>query len=111
MADEISEALNKKPLDEVTPEDYLKIEERLNPLKKYGTEYPAHKWEFEYLKRDENGRFKDEDLAKIIKECVEAPAHAFGTCRSCGLISRVPNMLLPFLLLLECNTLSRAQNY
>ena len=30
------------------------------------------------MKRGADGRFSDEDLGKIIKDCIEEPAHAFG---------------------------------
>jgi hypothetical protein len=35
-------------------------------------------WTFGGLKRDENGRFDDVQLAELIKDCIEEPAHAFG---------------------------------
>jgi hypothetical protein len=35
-------------------------------------------WTFGGLKRGPDGRFNDADLAKIIKDCIEEPAHAFG---------------------------------
>lgn len=35
-------------------------------------------WTFSGLKRGEDGRFRDSDIAKIIKDCIEEPAHAFG---------------------------------
>lgn len=35
-------------------------------------------WEFGGLKRGPDGRFKDTELAELIKDCIEAPAHAFG---------------------------------
>jgi hypothetical protein len=41
----------------------------------------AHKpkdWTFAGLKRGADGRFSDVDLSKIIKDCIEEPAHAFG---------------------------------
>jgi hypothetical protein len=30
------------------------------------------------LERNAQGRFNDEDLGKIIKDCIDEPAHAFG---------------------------------
>ncbi|KAF2157104.1 heme peroxidase [Myriangium duriaei CBS 260.36] len=38
----------------------------------------AKTWTFGGLHRDPDGRFKDSDLADIIKSCVEEPAHEFG---------------------------------
>ena len=35
-------------------------------------------WTFGDLKRQADGRFKDTDLAEIIKSCIEEPAHEFG---------------------------------
>jgi hypothetical protein len=35
-------------------------------------------WTFGGLKRDENGRFNDVEIADLIKDCIEEPAHAFG---------------------------------
>ena len=35
-------------------------------------------WTFSDLKRGPDGRFSDERLAELIKDCIEEPAHAFG---------------------------------
>ena len=35
-------------------------------------------WTFGGFKRGADGKFSDVDLAEIIKDCVEEPAHAFG---------------------------------
>ena len=83
----IEEALGKdwKGLDAVTAEDFWKIEAVLNPLISQ-KDKKAKEWTFdgldrEQLKRGPDGKFKDADLAKIIKACVEEPAHAFGVRR------------------------------
>jgi len=39
---------------------------------------PPQQWNFGGLKRSEDGKFNDVDLAEIIKNCIEEPAHAFG---------------------------------
>lgn len=39
---------------------------------------PAKEWTFGGLKRGSDGRFSDDDLAEVIKDCIEEPAHAFG---------------------------------
>ena len=39
---------------------------------------PSKEWTFGGLKRGPDGRFNDVDLAEIIKDCIEEPAHAFG---------------------------------
>jgi hypothetical protein len=38
----------------------------------------AKDWTFGGLKRGSDGRFSDESLAELIKDCIEEPAHAFG---------------------------------
>lgn len=39
---------------------------------------PPKTWTFGGLKRGPDGKFSDTDLAEIIKDCIEEPAHAFG---------------------------------
>jgi hypothetical protein len=39
---------------------------------------PPQKWTFGGLQRGADGRFSDYDLAEILKDCVDEPAHAFG---------------------------------
>ncbi|KAK5128192.1 hypothetical protein LTR08_004071 [Meristemomyces frigidus] len=39
---------------------------------------PPQEWTFGDLKRGADGRFSDNDLAEIIKNCTDEPAHAFG---------------------------------
>lgn len=39
---------------------------------------PPKEWTFANLKREPDGKFNDVDLAEIIKDCIEEPAHAFG---------------------------------
>lgn len=39
---------------------------------------PAKEWTFGGIKRGPDGKFNDVDLAEIIKDCIEEPAHAFG---------------------------------
>ena len=62
-------------LDDITPEQFWKIvkQEGHNLMSK-----PAREWTFENLKRGPDGNFSDVDLGKIIKDCIEEPAHAFG---------------------------------
>lgn len=38
----------------------------------------AKDWTFNKLERGADGAFSDVDLAEIIKDCIEEPAHAFG---------------------------------
>ena len=64
-----------KSLDEMTPQLFGKITKqeghRLMSM-------PAKDWTFNNLKRGQDGRFSDADLGRIIKDCIEEPAHAFG---------------------------------
>lgn len=39
---------------------------------------PNNEWTFGGLKRNEDGYFDDDDLAKILKDAIEEPAHEFG---------------------------------
>jgi len=62
-------------LDDVTIEMFQKV------MMWYGqklTTTPPKHWTFGGLERQANGRFKDTDLAEIIKSCIEEPAHEFG---------------------------------
>ena len=38
----------------------------------------AKDWDFYNFKRGKDGKFRDVDLAELIKNCIEEPAHAFG---------------------------------
>lgn len=64
-----------KSLDDMTPELFGKVLMQEGG-KLFATD--ANKWTFNGLKRDENGRFNDIELAELIKDCIEEPAHAFG---------------------------------
>jgi hypothetical protein len=62
-------------LDDVTVEMFQKI------MMEHGhtlMSTPARSWTFGGLERQANGKFKDSDIADIIKDCIEEPAHAFG---------------------------------
>lgn len=61
--------------DDLTMEMFHKV------MKAYGhklMDTPPKEWTFGGLERQKDGRFKDSDLADIIKNCVEEPAHSFG---------------------------------
>ncbi|KPI39432.1 Psi-producing oxygenase A [Cyphellophora attinorum] len=64
-----------KSLDDMTPDLFKKLMHqeggRLFSM-------PRKEWTFGGLKRGPDGRFSDTDLGKIIKDCIEEPAHAFG---------------------------------
>ena len=66
---------NLASLDDVTQEMFHDV------MKVYGHKLrstPARNWTFGGIERQSDGSFKDEELAEIIKSCVEEPAHAFG---------------------------------
>lgn len=75
----INKAVPNKSLDEITALDFWEIEKLLNPVVK-DPKQPAREWTFFGLQRGSDGRFNDADLAKIITDCIDEPAHAFGTC-------------------------------
>ena len=62
-------------LDDVTVEMFQKVM-MIHGHKLMST--PPKEWTFGGFKRQPDGRFKDSDLAEIIKDCIEEPAHAFG---------------------------------
>lgn len=64
-----------KSLEEMTPELFWKLAKQ-EGHKLMAT--PPKDWTFDNLKRGPDGRFSDADLGRIIKDCIEEPAHAFG---------------------------------
>lgn len=64
-----------KSLEEMTPQLFGKIaHQEADKLKSM----PPREWTFANLKRGPDGRFSDADLGKIMKDCTDEPAHAFG---------------------------------
>ena len=64
-----------KSLDDMTPELFKKL------MKQEGHALMAKapkEWTFGGLERGADGRFSDADLGRVIKDCIEEPAHAFG---------------------------------
>jgi hypothetical protein len=64
-----------KSVNDVTVEQFQKA------MKVYGHKLMAtapKEWTFGGLKRGQDGSFNDADLAEIIKDCIDEPAHAFG---------------------------------
>jgi hypothetical protein len=62
-------------LDDVTEDTYKQI------MMFYGHKLATtdtKDWTFGGLERQADGRFKDSELAEIIKNCIEEPAHEFG---------------------------------
>ncbi len=64
-----------KSMDDVTAEIFIGIVG--TQAKKLFSKKPKD-WTFGGLERSADGSFEDDDLAKIIKDCIEEPAHAFG---------------------------------
>ena len=64
-----------KHLDEMTPQLFGKIVGQEGG--KLKSTHPKN-WTFNGLERNAQGSFNDEDLGKIIKDCIDEPAHAFG---------------------------------
>jgi hypothetical protein len=62
-------------INDLTPEGLGKV------MKSYGhklMETAPREWTFANFKRGPDGSFDDNDLAELIKDCIEEPAHAFG---------------------------------
>lgn len=62
-------------IDDVTIEMFHEV------MKVYGHDLMKKKpseWTFGGLERGPDGKFSNSDLAKLIKDCIEEPAHAFG---------------------------------
>lgn len=76
MEDIIREAIPElKDIDDMTPEMMTKV------YMVFGHKFaktPAKEWTFGGLERGEDGKFSDYDLAEVLKDCIEEPAHAFG---------------------------------
>ena len=64
-----------KHLDEMTPQLFGKIVAQEG--EKLKSTHPKN-WTFNGLERNAQGKFNDEDLGKVIKDCIDEPAHAFG---------------------------------
>lgn len=64
-----------KSIDDMTPDLFKKV------MKQEGHKLMSmapKEWTFGGLKRGADGTFSDTDIGRIIKDCVEEPAHAFG---------------------------------
>lgn len=62
-------------IDDVTIEMFHKV------MKVYGHDLmkkQPSEWTFGGLERGPDGKFKNSELAQLIKDCIEEPAHAFG---------------------------------
>ena len=75
------ESLLKKYLPELKSVDDMTVELFGKLMMSVGHELmakPAKEWTFGGLERGVDGKFDDVQLAEIIKDCIEEPAHAFG---------------------------------
>ncbi|KAI0046507.1 linoleate diol synthase [Auriscalpium vulgare] len=61
-----------KPVEELTVDDFKDAAKKIQ-----ATEPDIHHWTFGNMKRQEDGTFKDSDLAAILKNATEHPASAF----------------------------------
>lgn len=66
---------NIKSLDEVNVKSFWEI---VKAEKEELFSKEAKDWTFGGLKRGPDGSYDDADLARILKDCVDEPAHAFG---------------------------------
>lgn len=64
-----------KSIDDVTPDMFKKV--LYTEGHKLKDSLPRT-WTFGGIERQADGKFSDVDLAEIIKDCIESPAHAFG---------------------------------
>lgn len=64
-----------KSLDDITPQMFMMM---AGKEAKTLEDILPREWTFGGLERGPDGRFDDEKLAELIKDCVEEPAHAFG---------------------------------
>lgn len=62
-------------MDDVSPMDFYKMAKMEKD--ELDASSPQH-WTFYGLKRGPDGHFDDADLGKLIKDCIDEPAHAFG---------------------------------
>lgn len=76
MADVLMEAVpGIKSVDDMTPDlFYDMVKGSAHKL----MAQPAKEWTFSGLSRGEDGSFSDYDLAEVLKDCIDEPAHAFG---------------------------------
>jgi hypothetical protein len=78
-----------KSVDDVTPKQFRDI--MWNAGERWD-KTPAKEWEFYGFKRGPDGKFNDTELAELIKNCIEEPAHAFGAHGSPASLKRVEIM-------------------
>ena len=64
-----------KSIDDVDEKIFMKVV--MGQVKKLFSK-EAKDWTFNGLERQTDGSFANDDIAKIIKDCIEEPAHAFG---------------------------------
>jgi hypothetical protein len=79
--DKWMEDMLKSTLPEIKSVDEVTVEMFQQVMKVYGHKLmatPPKEWTFGGIERGADGKFSDVDLAEILKDCIEEPAHAFG---------------------------------
>jgi cytochrome P450 len=79
--DKWMEDIIRSSFPEIKSMDELSVDMFHQMMKDHGHKLAAKEprsWTFGGLKRGPDGRFKDSELADLIKDCIEAPAHEFG---------------------------------
>ncbi|KAK0567939.1 hypothetical protein OC844_000029 [Tilletia horrida] len=75
VEDRLKEAFPDKSIDEIGVKEWATLEKR--DEERLASSEPKH-WTFGDLERGADGHFDDVQLAEIIKDAIEEPAHAFG---------------------------------
>ncbi|KAF8906299.1 linoleate diol synthase [Gymnopilus junonius] len=68
-----AQVFDNKPVDEITVDDFRKAAAKLD-----ASEVDLPHWNFGKIQRQENGSFKDDDLANILHDATEHKAATFG---------------------------------
>ena len=79
--DKWMEAILRRQLPHLESLEDVTVEMYYDVMKSYGHKLmttPPKRWTFGGLERQADGRFKDSDIAEIIKGCIDEPAHEFG---------------------------------
>lgn len=75
MAGVLNRAFPDKEMDQITA---YEMWEYLMKRGEYFKETPPNEWTYGQFKRNSEGYFDDAQLAKLIKDLIDEPAHAFG---------------------------------
>ncbi|CAO1633881.1 unnamed protein product [Sympodiomycopsis kandeliae] len=75
MEDLIHATYPGKEIDDIGPMEFMGMAKQHKAMLDSQT---PDQWTFGGLQRKSDGHFEDEALAKLLKDCIEEPAHAFG---------------------------------